>query len=62
MLKCHFIKLLCCEQARQMRKIILEERGKLAEKESNKKIDVDPHDPVLSEEERKAAKEKAREK
>ncbi|CAK6953999.1 uncharacterized protein LOC123973257 isoform X5 [Scomber scombrus] len=45
-----------------MRELILEEGGKLAQKESNRKIDVDPHEPVLSEEERKAAKEKAREK
>lgn len=60
MLKCSFIQLFCCEQAKQMRDLILEEREKLAQKQLDKKIDVNPHVPVMSEEEREAAKKQAR--
>lgn len=62
MLKFSFIQLFCCEQARQMRELILEEGGKLAQNESKRKIDVEPHAHIISEEEREAAKEKARER
>lgn len=37
-------------------------RDKLAEEESDRKIDVNPHVPVMSEEEREAAKERAKER
>lgn len=40
----------------------MEEGGKLAQKESDRKIDVDPHEPITSEEEREVVKEKARER
>lgn len=53
-----FIQLFCCEQARQMTELIVVVEGKLAQKESDRKIDVKPHAPVMSEEEeeREAAK------
>ncbi|KAM7407365.1 hypothetical protein PAMA_003201 [Pampus argenteus] len=55
-IKTDFERLFCCEQARQMRELILEEGGKLAQKESYRKIDVGPHVPIMREEEREAAK------
>ncbi|XP_045909073.1 uncharacterized protein LOC123973257 isoform X3 [Micropterus dolomieu] len=55
-----FERLFCCEQAKKIRALILEEKEKLAQKESHRKIDVNPHAPVMSEKERKAAKEQAR--
>lgn len=58
--KFSFIQLFCCEQAKKIRALILEEKEKLAQKESHRKIDVNPHAPVMSEKERKAAKEQAR--
>lgn len=45
-----------------MRELILEEREKLAQEESDRKIVVSPHAPIMSEEEREAAKEQARER
>lgn len=38
------------------------EREKLAQKESDRKIDVNPHAPIMSEEAREAAKEQAKER
>ncbi|KAF1382612.1 hypothetical protein PFLUV_G00145590 [Perca fluviatilis] len=55
-------ELFCCELAKQMRELIIGEREKLAEEESDRKIDVNPHVPVMSEEERTAAKERAKER
>ncbi|GAA6228748.1 glutamate-rich protein 6-like isoform X1 [Lates japonicus] len=53
-------RLFCCEQAKQMRDLIMEERKKLIQKETVRKIDVNPHAPITSEEEREAVKEQAR--
>lgn len=58
MLKFSFIQLICCEQAKQMRELILEERVKLAQIESDIKIDVNPNTRMMSEEEREKAKER----
>ncbi|XP_033984818.1 glutamate-rich protein 6-like [Trematomus bernacchii] len=58
----HFKRLFCCKQAKQMRELIMGERETLAQKESARKIDVNPHDPVMSEEEREAAKKQAKER
>ncbi|XP_031152366.1 glutamate-rich protein 6-like [Sander lucioperca] len=57
-----FERLFCCELAKQMRDLIMGKRDKLAEEESDRKIDVNPHVPVMSEEEREAAKERAKER
>lgn len=38
------------------------EKEKLAQKESDRKIDVNPHAPAMSEEEREAVKERVRER
>lgn len=62
MLKFSFVQLFCCEQAKQMRELILEEREQLAQRESDRKIDVTPHVPIRSEEERETAKKQARER
>uniref|UniRef100_A0A7N6AUI3 FAM194 C-terminal domain-containing protein n=1 Tax=Anabas testudineus TaxID=64144 RepID=A0A7N6AUI3_ANATE len=53
-------RLICCEQAKQMRELILEERVKLAQIESDIKIDVNPNTRMMSEEEREKAKERLR--
>lgn len=45
-----------------MRELIMGERERLAQRESARKIDVKPHDPVMSEEEREAAKKQATER
>ncbi|KAL3056318.1 hypothetical protein OYC64_018917 [Pagothenia borchgrevinki] len=58
----HFKRLFCCKQAKQMRELIMGERETLAQKESARKIDVNPHDPVMSEEEKEAAKKQAKER
>ncbi|KAK5890355.1 hypothetical protein CesoFtcFv8_013880 [Champsocephalus esox] len=58
----HFKRLFCCKQAKQMRELIMGERERLAQKESARKIDVKPHDPVMSHEEREAAKKQAKER
>ncbi|XP_054471510.1 glutamate-rich protein 6-like [Anoplopoma fimbria] len=58
----NFEGLFCCEQAKQIRELIMREREKLAQKESDRKIDVNPHASVMSEEEREAAKAKAKER
>ncbi|XP_033966469.1 glutamate-rich protein 6-like [Pseudochaenichthys georgianus] len=58
----HFKRLFCCKQAKQMRELIMGERERLAQRESARKIDVKPHDPVMSEEEREAAKKQAKER
>ncbi|KAK5861068.1 hypothetical protein PBY51_022490 [Eleginops maclovinus] len=58
----HFERLFCCKQAKHMRELIMGEREKLAQKESARKIDVNPHAPVMSEEEREAAEMKAKER
>jgi len=38
------------------------ERETLAQEESARKIDVNPHDPVMSEQEKEAAKKQAKER
>lgn len=43
-----------------MTTLILEERDKMARKESGRKIDVRSHAPIISERERESAKEKAK--
>ncbi|KAK1902457.1 Glutamate-rich protein 6B [Dissostichus eleginoides] len=58
----HFKRLFCCKQAKQMRELIMGEREELAQKESARKIDVNPHAPVMSEEKREAAKKQAKER
>ncbi|XP_071331269.1 glutamate-rich protein 6-like isoform X2 [Trachinotus anak] len=60
--KTNFERLFCCEQAKQMREFILEEGKKLAQKDSDRKIDVNPHAPITSEEEREAARERVRQR
>ncbi|XP_044073343.1 glutamate-rich protein 6-like isoform X2 [Siniperca chuatsi] len=55
-----FERLFCCEQAKQMREVILEEKEKLAQKESGRKIDVNLHAPVMSERERETTQLQAR--
>ncbi|XP_042350737.1 glutamate-rich protein 6-like [Plectropomus leopardus] len=55
-------RLFCCEQAKHMRELIMGERERLAQKESDRKIDVNLHAPFMSEEEREAAKEQARDR
>lgn len=62
MLKFSFIQLICCEQAKQMRQLILKEREKLAQIESNIKINVNPNASIISEEERETAKALAKER
>ncbi|XP_059199623.1 glutamate-rich protein 6-like isoform X2 [Centropristis striata] len=57
-----FQRLFCCEKAKQMRELIMAEKEKLAQKESDRKIDVNPGAPMMSEEERKVAKEQAKER
>ncbi|XP_062420875.1 glutamate-rich protein 6 [Pungitius pungitius] len=47
--------LTCVSQATQIRALIQEEKEKSAQKESDRKIDVSPHAPVMSDEEREAA-------
>nr|XP_040057100.1 uncharacterized protein LOC120833746 [Gasterosteus aculeatus aculeatus] len=44
------------EQAKQIRELIQGEKEKLEQKESDRKIDVNPHASVMSDEEREAAK------
>lgn len=60
MLKFSFIQLICCDQAKQMRELILKEREKLAENESDRKIDVNPNASIINEEERETARALAR--
>ncbi|KAI3356274.1 hypothetical protein L3Q82_017519, partial [Scortum barcoo] len=57
-----FERLFCCERAKQMANLILEEREKLAQEESDRKIAVGPHVPIMSEEEREATKEQAKQR
>ncbi|KAG8000628.1 hypothetical protein GBF38_017057 [Nibea albiflora] len=55
-----FERLFCCERAKQMMTLVLEERDKMAQMESDRKIDVSSHAPIMSEGERETAKEKAK--
>ncbi|KAM3607030.1 uncharacterized protein V6R79_000842 [Siganus canaliculatus] len=55
-------RLFCCEQAKQMRELILEEQEKLAWKESDRKIDVSVRAPAVSEETGEAAEDEAKRK
>lgn len=49
----------CCEKAQSVRMHILEEERILADVEMDKKIDVRPHPPFMSKQQKKAAKERA---
>ncbi|KAL2081666.1 hypothetical protein ACEWY4_023519 [Coilia grayii] len=52
-------QLFCCDKARSMRMLILKEERALAGVEVDKKIDVGPHPPFMSKQQKQAAKERA---
>lgn len=49
----------CCEKAQSVRMLILEEERLLADVEMDEKIDVRPHPPFMSKQQKRAAKERA---
>lgn len=57
-----FIQLFCCEKAKQLRDLLMGVREKLARKMSYKKSDVNLHAPIMSEEERGAINDQAKER
>ncbi|KAK2839856.1 hypothetical protein Q5P01_013596 [Channa striata] len=52
-------EMICCEQAKQTRELIMKEREKLEQIDSDKNTDVLPHSRIGSEEEREPAKARA---
>lgn len=54
-----FGQLFCCDEAQSVRMLILEEERALADAEVDEKIDVRPHPPFMSNQQKMAAKERA---
>ncbi|XP_063070552.1 glutamate-rich protein 6-like isoform X2 [Engraulis encrasicolus] len=52
-------QLFCCDKAQSVRMLILQEERALAGVEVDKKIDVGPHPPFMSKQQKRAAKERA---